>query len=408
MKNADIIIVGGGLAGLSLAALLGVGGVRTLCLDRESPAAALSESFDGRTTAISYGSQKILQAAGVWGEIKADSCPIHTIQILDGDSPVLLEFDSSEVGGDTFGWIAENRRLRAALYAKIGSLKNTACIAPARVCGFSVNDKGARVMLEDGRTFQAPLIVGADGRGSFTRGWMGIGTRSWSYRQRAIVCAVTHEHGHNNIAVENFRPEGPFAILPMTDDDEGRHRSSVVWTEHGGTKDSALHFDQAAFDASLQARFPSCYGAVRQIYGRFSYPLGLVHAHRYIGPRMALVAEAAHGIHPIAGQGLNMGFRDIAALAALVADAVGRGEDPGTPALLSRYQRTRRFDNMAMAGATDSLNKLFSNNLAPARLARRTGLKMVAKLPFAKQFFMKQAMGSAGMLPALIREKQAA
>lgn len=407
-KEYDIIVVGGGLAGLTMTALLARAGAHVLCIDREEPARMMGEAFDGRTTAISYGSRKVLEAAGVWERIAADACPIKTIQIMDGGSPVLLEFDSGEVGGRIFGWIAENRLIRRALYDAVGACRTARHIAPASVQDFAVDEAQARAVLADGATHGARLIIGADGRQSFTREWMGIGARAWSYRQRAIVCTVIHEQPHGNIAIENFRPEGPFAILPMTDDAQGNHRSSVVWTEHGPEPRSAIHYGQAVFDAALTARFPEAYGAVRQTGGRFSYPLSLVHAHHYTGPRMALVAEAAHGIHPIAGQGLNMGLRDIAALAELAGEALAAGDDPGAAALLARYQRQRRADNMGMAGATDVLNRLFSNDIAPVRLTRRAGLRLVAKMPVAKQFFMKQAMGAAGMLPAMIRDRDAA
>lgn len=401
----DVIVVGGGLSGLALTALLARNGLSTLCLDRDPPALQQEESFDGRTTAISFGSRQVLKAAGCWDGIAPLSCPIETIHILDGDSPVLLDFSSREVGGRAFGWIVENRLLRRALLAGVKAQKAATHIAPAQVVDFETGADEAAAILADGRRFTASLIIGADGRNSFTREWMDIGARSWRYDQRAIVCTVAHEYPHGDIAVEHFREPGPFAILPMTDDADGTHRSSVVWTEHGPERDSALRYDQATFDAALAARFPARYGAVRQIGGRFSYPLGLIHAHRYIGPRMALAAEAAHAIHPIAGQGLNMGYRDVAALADILAAARARGGDLGGDDVLQRYQRARRFDNMAMAGATDTLNRLFSNGLPPVRLVRRAGLRLVARLPRAKRFFMEQAMGRAGLLPALIRDE---
>jgi 2-octaprenyl-6-methoxyphenol hydroxylase len=405
-KNSyDVIVVGGGLAGLTMTALLAADGAHVLCLDREAPAAQLNAAFDGRTTAISYGSRKVLAAAGLWDALTPDACAIDTIQILDGESPVLLTFGREEAGGRSFGWIVENNLLRRALFGGVQNFKKAAHIAPAAVAGFAREDGCATAILEDGRRFSASLVIGADGRNSFTREWMDIGAREWRYRQRAVVCVAAHENPHENIAVEHFRPEGPFAILPMTDGPDGGRRSSVVWTEHGPDRNSALHYDQESFDAALAARFPARYGAVRQTGRRFSYPLGLVHAHQYIAPRMALIAEAAHGIHPIAGQGLNMGFRDIAALAALVREALNAGRDPGADVVLQAYQRQRRFDNMAMAGATDTLNRLFSNDVAPARILRRAGLQAVSRLPFAKQFFMKQAMGAAGLLPSLIRDE---
>lgn len=403
----DVIIIGGGLAGLTMTALLATQGIDAVCIDREAPPTTLTETFDGRTTAISWGSRKVLEAAGIWPLIGAQGCPINTIHILDGDSPLLLAFDSTEVGGRTFGWIVENLLLRQVLYKRVSSLKSAQHIAPAAVSDFTLHDDHVSVHLADGREIKGRLIIGADGRQSFTRAWMDIGARAWSYNQRALVCNVEHEFPHENVAVEHFHPTGPFATLPMFDSAEGAHRSSVVWTEHCALKDSAIHWDQQSFDAGLTARFPDRYGRVRQVGKRYSYPLSLVHAHEYIGPRMALVAEAAHGIHPIAGQGLNLGLRDIAEMATLIKEALAQGQDPGNDTLLQTYQQKRRLDNIGMAGATDGLTRLFSNDLMPVRAARRIGLKAVARLPFAKQFFMNQAMGAAGLLPALIREEAA-
>lgn len=407
LKPYDVIVVGGGLAGLTMTALLAERGAQVLCLDRDAPQTQLKSNFDGRTTAISWGSRKVMRAAGVWKGLESEVCAIETIHILDGaanDRSLPLTFESREVGNRAFGWIVENRLLRHALLDRVCKHKNAEHVAPALVADFSGDDDNVTVILKDGREFSASLIIGADGRESFTREWMGIGARAWRYDQRAIVCVAEHENPHGHIAVEHFRAEGPFAILPMVDGPRGRHRSSVVWTEHVPPRKSALRYDQDSFDAALQARFPAFYGTVRQVGERFSYPLGLIHAHNYVAPRMALVAEAAHGIHPIAGQGLNMGFRDIAALAELVGEALDNGDDPGGEELLDEYQRQRRFDNMAMAGATDSLNRLFSNDIGPVRVVRHLGLRAVAHLPVAKQFFMKQAMGAAGLLPGLMRD----
>lgn len=405
--DADIIIVGGGPAGLSLAAILGHHGIAAICIDRDAPADIVKTSFDGRTTAISFGSRRVMEAAQAWDTLAAAACPIADIQILDSGSPVLLDFligdVRDETGGDAFGWIVENRALRAALLDAVRQSGAARHIAPAAVADFSRDDDGVNVHLADGRILRAPLVIGADGRQSFTREWMGINTRGWTYHQTAIVCTVTHEHPHHNVAVEHFRPEGPFAILPMADDDNGRHRSSVVWSEHGKDARSALSFDTDTFNAALNARFPQSYGTVALAGQRFSYPLGLVHAHDYIAPRMALVADAAHGIHPIAGQGLNLGLRDIALLAELLIDAKRQKADYGNDAILKTYQQKRRPDNMAMAAATDTLNRLFSNGFTPVRLARQVGLRVVQKFDPARRFFMKQAMGAAGSLPKIIR-----
>lgn len=415
MMEADVAIVGGGLAGLSLAALLGAQGVCVICIDRDDPNAQLDARFDGRTTAISYGSRLVLEQAGeLWSRMESapsGTCAIEAIHILDGDSDVLLNFQSHEVGGRAFGWIVDNLDMRRALFEQARTTPSITHLAPAQVSDFDITPTHGIVHMKDGRCVRASLIIGADGRQSFTRQWMGIGTRKWSYRQQAIVCTVHHENPHNNTAIEHFRAAGPFAVLPMNDDAKGRHRSAVVWTEHGrganGVKPpDALHWPRDVFDAALNARFPSWYGRVTLAGERFAYPLGLVHAHHYTAPRMALVAEAAHGIHPIAGQGLNMGLRDIAALAGLIVPALQAGEDIGGNDLLASYQRLRRFDNMAMAGATDTLNRLFAKRLPPIVLSRALGMRAIARIPAAKQFFMKQAMGAAGLLPAMMRDTQ--
>lgn len=408
----DVMIIGGGLSGGALAALLGTEGFRVACIDRDAPVTQLTEEFDGRTTAISWGSQKILDRAGAWDGLDAIACPIRTIDILDGGSPVLLRFGSEEVGNQSFGWIFENRAIRIALFNRMKDLDSVDHLAPAQIEKLEHTGDVMQVTLKDGRVLTAPLVVGADGRNSFTRDWAGITSRGWSYNQRAIVCVAEHEHPHNNVAVEHFHEQGPFATLPMMDGPDGSYRSSVVWTEHCPEHQSALKFPQDVFDAALTARFPDQYGWVRQAGGRFAYPLGLQHAHTYTATRLALVADAAHGIHPIAGQGLNLGFRDLDALCDILITARDNNTDYGSDAVLAQYERARRADNMAMAGATDTLNRLFSTGLPPLPLIRKIGLKMVANFPPAKQFFMQQAMGagsgSRGMLHDLVREAKAA
>lgn len=389
----DVIIVGGGLAGLSLSCLLGtVEGLRVACIDRDAPEAQLQN--DERTTAISYGSAQILKRAGVWPPLEEAGCPIEDIEILDGDSPVLLRFLSNEVEGKAFGWIISNADIRRALMDKMASCSGVDHLAPRQVKDFSVEGQSASVILEDGETLSASLVIGADGRGSGVRDFMDVPVRSWSYKQRAIVCFILHEHPHNNKAVEHFWPSGPFAILPMNDRPDGRHCSSLVFTEHGRRRNSLMNLSDEAFLSEVQARFPDSYGAVEVLNNkRMAYPLSLVHAADYIAPRMALVADAAHGIHPIAGQGLNLGFRDLGVIADLIGEAHRSGKDIGAMDLLQSYQRKRRPDNMAMVAVTDGLVRLFSNDLPPVKMARRVGLKMVSRIKPAKQFFMKRAMG---------------
>ena len=401
--TADVVIVGGGHAGCTMAALLAKNGVTSICIDQDDPTRTLTAGFDGRTTAISFGSQRVIKAAGAWDKLEPEACAIRDIKIMDSGSPTLLEFLVEDVEADAFGWILENRRLRQSLYQTLQKLDKATHIAPCRVSGFTRDEDGVTVQLENGRAARGQLVIGADGRNSFTRDWMGIETRGWKYNQRALVCIVTHENPHDHIAIEDFRSEGPFAVLPMADDEQGRHRSSIVWTEHGDEKKSALHWDEDTFNAALNERFPAFYGLVRLSGRRFSYPLGLTHAQEYIAPRMALVADAAHAIHPIAGQGLNIGLRDIGELAELLIKAKKAGQDLGSEHLLRSYQCARRLDNMAMAGATDTLNRLFSNDLQSVRVLRKIGLRAVQRIPAARKFFMKQAMGASGLLPSLIR-----
>lgn len=380
----DVAIIGGGLAGLTLSCLLAKDGLKIVCIDQS----VQNFSGDLRTTAISYGSRKILEEAGIWKHLDGKTCAIENIDILDGDSPVLLNFLSDEMEGKAFGWIVLNSDLRAAMTAQLKTFKNATHMQGKKVSGFDITENSATVKLHD-KNLIAKLVVGADGRNSFVREWMDMPVREWSYKQRAIVCNVEHQNPHNNIAVEHFWTEGPFAILPMADDENGNHRSAVVFTEHGPEKKSMKHLSDADFENELRAKFPESYGEIKLIGQRGIHPLGLVHASHYIAPRMALVADAAHGIHPVAGQGLNLGFRDVKALSDLLSDA----EDPGADDVLQSYQRARRFDNMAMVAVTDGLVRLFSNRSKTAKILRRAGLKAVAKLPAAKRFFMRQAMG---------------
>lgn len=393
-ENPEVAVIGGGMAGLTLAVLMARGGVPVLCLDRESPQIRTQAGHDGRTMAITWGSRKILERAGLWERISAHACPIRDIRVCDGESPVLLRFESAQAGGETFGWVVEIRHIRAALFDLAAVTEGLTHLAPAQVARIEAEDHGARaIVLGDGRRFAARLVVGADGRESFTRKAAGLRMLGWSYRQRAVVCTVVHENPHDNVAIEHFRAHGPFALLPMTDAPDGRHRSTAVWVEDAAQPPSAAQWDTATFNAALAARVPSSYGRVQVEGARFSYPLNHVHVPRFVAARLALVGDAAHGIHPVAGQGLNLGLRDVEALADLVMAARDRGEDPGAEDLLRAYERARRFDAVTMGGAMGALNRLFASDFGPVRAARRAGLRLTDRLPPARRFFMNRLMG---------------
>lgn len=397
----DVAILGGGLAGLTLATALGSAGVPVIVIDRDPPAAHLTESFDGRTTAIAFASARALDAAGVWRHAVAEAQPILDIRVTDNDSPLFLHYDHRAVGDEPMGWIVENRVLRAALFRRIAELPSVTHLTPAEVASIERGPLDAALTLADGRTVRARLAVGADGRKSLARTEAGIRTLDASYRQHAIACTIAHTGPHHGVAVEKFLPSGPFAMLPMTG-----QRTSIVWTERSDLAPHYMKLPDADFTAELQARCGSWLGTVTPVGPRFCFPLSLMHAERYVDRRLALISEASHAIHPIAGQGLNMGFRDAAALAEVIVDVWRLGLDVGGADVTERYQRWRRVDNLTLVAVTDGLNRLFSNDIAPLRLARRLGLALIDRAPPLqplKRLFMRHAMGTVGELPRLLR-----
>ncbi len=402
-ETADAVIVGSGMVGLTLGVTLAGAGMTVSMIDRADPAALVAPAFDGRTSAIAHGSQRVLDGVGIWRALDDVACPILDIRVSDGDAPLFLHYDHRAVGAGPMGWIVENRDLRRALAARAAGLDRLRVHAPARVDQVERDGHGVVVRLAGGGVVRAPLLLACDGHRSEERRRAGIAAAAWSYSQTGIVCTVLHERPHCNVAHERFLPAGPFAILPMVDDGKGRHRSSIVWTERARLTPALLALDERAFAAELGRRFGDFLGALRVAGPRWSYPLALLHAERYVDHRLALVGDAAHAIHPIAGQGLNMGLRDVAALAEVLVDARRLGLDIGSTQVLQRYQRWRRFDNTVLMFATDGLNRLFSNNVAPVRLARDLGLAAVDALPPLKRLFMRHAMGLVGDLPRLVR-----
>jgi 2-octaprenyl-6-methoxyphenol hydroxylase len=396
-------IIGGGMVGLTLAVGLASAGLPVTVVERDDPALWTDEGFDGRASAIAAGSRRVFETLGVWPSMAPYGEAILDIRITDGSAPVYLHFDHGELDEGPLGHMVENRVIRGALMEAVMACPSINFVAPHNVAAMTRTATGIELALDDGTVIETPLLVGSDGRGSRVREWAGINQTQWRYSQAAIVTTVTHDQPHDGIAEERFLPAGPFAILPMTDDEQSRHRSSIVWTEREDLVPAYLGLSDADFNAELGARFGDHLGMVTAIGPRWSYPLGLSLAESYIADRLALIGDAAHGIHPIAGQGLNLGIRDAAALAETIVDAGRLGLDYGMKTVLEDYQRWRRFDNVTLAGATDILNRLFSTDWVPLRAARGLGLALVNRIGPVRRLFMREAMGLTGDLPRLVR-----
>lgn len=391
-NKSDVVIVGGGPSGLTLAACLGAAGFSVVCLERKAPRSAKELARnDGRTTALSYASMQILGACGLRPKLEKQACPILAIRVADQNSPLYLDFHHQDVGDKPFGWIIENHLFHRALYEKVRALKSVRLAAAAQVKSFERNGHQARIVLENGQKYAADLVIGADGRHSLTRDEAGIPLYGWDYDQTAIVCTLSHAKPHNNVAVEHFLPGGPLATLPMTG-----QRSSIVWTEKKETADTLMQMSEKNFTSELQDKVQGWLGTVKLTGPRFAYPLSLTHAAKYTAPRFALIGDAAHGIHPVAGQGFNLGMGDIGALLSELTRAASLGLDLGDPSVLRAYEKKRKFANGNMVLLTDMLDRIFSNANPPLAAVRRLGLGAVQALPPLKRFFMREAMGLNG------------
>lgn len=387
------------MVGMAAAIAFATAGIRSAVVERVPHPSQLESRFDGRVSAISLGTKRLLDAIGTWQRMASYAQPIHDIRVIDADSPLFLHYDHREVGSEPFGWIVENRIIREALFARSDALESHITLyAPRDMADLHVHSSHTAVTLDNGEILRAPLLVAADGKFSATREKLGIKAMTVPYHQTAIVCTIAHSEPHQGLALERFLPIGPFAVLPMQD-----NRSSLVWSESTERAKRMLELEDGAFVEEIQRRVGGYLGEISLAGPRFSYLLTLVHADRYATHRAALVGDAAHGIHPIAGQGVNLGFRDVAALAEVVADAHRLGLDIGFETALAGYSRWRALDALSMVAVTDGLTRLFSNNLVPLRLARRAGLAAVGKLPPLKRFFMRHAMGLEGDLPKLMR-----
>jgi len=407
MRRADVLISGGGMVGLPLGLALAQGGLKTVIADAAPPAKVLEPNFDGRVSALAYASVRMLCALGVWEGLAPHAQPIREILVTDGQvgkpaSPFSLHFDAEEVGAESLGHIAENRHIRAALYRAVELASNLELMAPAVVTSVTMEEGRAVARLKDGEEISAALVIAADGRDSSLRTQMGVQIIGWSYPQTGIVATVEHEKPHNGVAYEHFLPSGPFAILPMTG-----NRSSLVWTEAKTKAPGLLALDEEGFHAELAQRFGAHLGKIKAAGPRWSYPLSFHIARDFVRPRFALAGDCAHGIHPIAGQGLNLGLKDAAALAEVLLDAGRLGRDIGALDTLKRYERWRRFDSFALAVSTDALNRLFSNDIAPLRHLRDLGLGIVDSIAPARRFFMRHAGGDIGKLPRLMKGEAA-
>lgn len=388
------------MVGMSLALALARAGLSVVVIEKGAMPAQLESSFDGRVSAVSLGSRHILESAGAWDGMAAHAEPILDIRVSDGDMPFFLHYDHREVGSAPFGYIVENRYIRHALHQAAHKLPGLRVLDKRMITQFAADGGGVTLSISNGETLRCTLLVGADGKQSAIRTQAGIGAVEWNYQQTAIVCTISHALSHEGLAQERFLPAGPFAVLPMLG-----NRSSLVWVEPDERVALYMELPEEEFIQEIRERTGDYLGEVQLAGTRFSYPLSLMHAKTYAGPRLALIGDAAHAIHPIAGQGVNLGFRDVGVLTELITERFRLGLDMGADDMLAHYQRWRRFDNVTMLAVTDGLNRLFSTRFLPVRLARGLGLAAVGKLPPLKRLFMRHAMGLVGDLPEVVAHK---
>jgi len=411
--ETEALIIGGGLTGLTLGLALAKGGVESVVVDALDPAAVTDAGFDGRVSAIAFASCRMFRALNMWDDLAPHAQPILDIVVSDSRgpraadkgaaAPFFLHFDHREIGDEPLGHLIENRHTRMAQQKAIEREPLVTLIAPDGVMGVEYDGQGATATLRSGRKVRGCVAFACDGRGSPTREAAGIKLVNWNYSQVGIVCTVEHERPHEGVAQEYFLPSGPFAILPMVG-----NRSSLVWTERSDLAPAFLGLDDEVFASEIADRFGPYLGRTQPVGPRWSYPLGFQLARHYTAPRLALVGDAAHGVHPIAGQGLNLGLRDVAALAEVIVDTARLGLDIGAADVLKTYEKWRRFDNTALALGMDALVHLFSNDIGPVRVARDLGLGIVNELPPLRRLFMRHAggivaMGGEEKLPRLLR-----
>lgn len=402
--DTDILIAGGGLNGPALALALAQGGVKVTVIDARPAPARAEAGFDGRAYALAQASKRLLTVIGIWPAVAEKAQPMRQIKASDGHagegaSPFFLHFDSAEIEEGPMGFMLEDRHLYRAFLDAMAAAPGITLLSGETVVAQEVDASGVSVTLASGRVLRARLLVGCDGRGSGVAARAGIRRQGWGYGQTALVTAIWHEKDHEGTAQQFFMPSGPLAILPLA----GGHHSSIVWSETEAAAAAIQAMDDAAYLEALRPRFGDFLGEIRLAGARFTYPLSLSLAERFVVPRVALVGDAAHGVHPIAGQGLNLGLRDVGALAEVVIEAARRGEDIGAIDVLERYQRWRRFDATTLALGMDGVNRLFSNDNPILRLGRDLGMGLVSALPGLRRGFIRQAAGLSGDLPKLLQ-----
>ena len=404
-ETADVLIAGGGFAGLSLAVALKQALGPTFAVTVADPTLGANLGDDERASAIVAAARRLFETLGVWDAVAAEAQPMLDMVVTDSRlddavRPAFLTFAGDVEPGEPFAHMIENRDLVAALSAKAREARVT--LIATGVESFAHDGERVYATLTDGRAIAARLLAAADGARSTVRTQAGIATHGWQYGQSAIVTTVAHERDHCGRAEEHFLPAGPFAILPLKPNRLG-HRSSTVWTETTAEAARIIALPNDVFHQELERRFKLHLGEIKAVGKRRAHPLGFFVARSFIADRIALVGDAAHVIHPIAGQGLNMGLKDVAALAEVIVDAARLGLDPGGADVLERYERWRRFDTMAMGFATDGLNRLFSNRSDVLRLIRDVGLGLVDRVPNLKRLFIREAAGLIGEVPKLLR-----
>ena len=398
----DLLILGGGLVGMTLALAAAKKGFSSHVVDRADPAELTAEGFDGRASAISTASWNLFTNIGLAAGLEAQACPISSIAVSDALRPGRIDFTPSQ-GEGTLGRMFANRTLRLALFEAAREEPLIAWHSRAEVTERRRDDYRASVSLSDGRSLDAALMIGAEGRRSPTREEAGIALARWDYRHRAIIAGLAHDKLHDGVAWEIFYPAGPFALLPLLDDAAGRHRSALVWTVGESDAAGILKLSDRAFTAEISKRMGDVLGHVTAVGPRSSYPLGFHHTATITAQRLALVGDAGHGIHPIAGQGLNLGLRDVGALVEVLDEGARLGLEPGDAQLLARYERWRGLDAFSVALATDALTRLFGVPGNAASAVRRLGMAGVQRMPVLKRWFMNEARGMSGTLPDLLR-----